>query len=381
MNETKATRYQRLRRRARVIEAACAGAALALLALTPAGGRLGDAVSQAARGAFGGGAAAALVLFVLAVVLVVDLATLPASLYVALRLNRRYRRDAELSPDDVLGTHVQALAVMMPAAVAAAAIVAGSRVAAGSWWWVMAGPLLAAGLVSALHLAPALLSRVAGVQPIERPGLVHRLEELARRANVPIARILEWRVGRAAGASALVTGAGAGRRVLVASELVQDWSDDEIAVVVAHELGHVARGDLWRALLVDVAILWAALLASQWALSVLPPSSGTSSSDLAALPLIALVAVGVWLAFTPVRHACSRAQERRADRFALALTGRPDAFTAAVRRLGSRHLAEERPSLATRWLYHRHPSVAERLDAAESFRRDQGPEWRAQADG
>ena len=91
-------------------------------------------------------------------------------------------------------------------------------------------------------------------------------------------------------------------------------------------------------------------------------------ADLAALPLIALAAGVVWLALTPVRHAQSRRHERAADRFALTLTGADDAFGAAIRRLGSHHLAEERPSLLTRWLYHRHPSVEERLAAAVAFR-------------
>jgi hypothetical protein len=32
-------------------------------------------------------------------------------------------------------------------------------------------------------------------------------------------------------------------------------------------------------------------------------------------------------------------------------------------------LAEERPSVLTRWLYHSHPSVSERLALADAYRR------------
>ena len=83
----------------------------------------------------------------------------------------------------------------------------------------------------------------------------------------------------------------------------------------------------------------------------------------------ALAAGVVWLATAPLRHALSRWQERRADTFALRLTGRPDAFQAAVKRLAAAHLAEENPSLLTRVLFHRHPSAAERLEAAAAFQR------------
>jgi hypothetical protein len=45
-----------------------------------------------------------------------------------------------------------------------------------------------------------------------------------------------------------------------------------------------------------------------------------------------------------------------------------------VRRLGAKHLAEERPSTLTRWLYHRHPPVADRLALAERYRQALSPE-------
>jgi STE24 endopeptidase len=77
----------------------------------------------------------------------------------------------------------------------------------------------------------------------------------------------------------------------------------------------------------------------------------------------------VWLLFAPVRFAQARRQERRADVFALAMTDGAEAFSSAIRRLGARHLAEERPSRVTRWLSHRHPTVAERLALADAYRR------------
>ena len=71
---------------------------------------------------------------------------------------------------------------------------------------------------------------------------------------------------------------------------------------------------------------------------------------------------------TPLRHAHSRILVRRADEFALALTGGADAFTSAIRRLGARHLSEDRPSFLTRWLFHRHPTPEQRLALAAAYR-------------
>jgi Zn-dependent protease with chaperone function len=74
----------------------------------------------------------------------------------------------------------------------------------------------------------------------------------------------------------------------------------------------------------------------------------------------------LWLAsalLAPVGYAISRAQERRADRFAIATTGNREAFLTSMRRLAASNLAEERPSrLAT--LLSSHPSIRERMAAA-----------------
>jgi STE24 endopeptidase len=238
---------------------------------------------------------------------------------------------------------------------------------AGRWWWAVAGALLAGALVAALHGAPRLLARLAEVRPIARPDLAVRLNELALKAKVPVTGVEEMLLDDAERTTAMIAGAGRSRRIFVASGLLRDWSDDEIAVIVAHELGHHASRDLWRTLVVDASVLAIALFIADRALAGAAPALGLAGpADVAALPFLTLVAGAVWLMLTPLRHAHSRLQERRADEFALALTGGAEAFSSAIRRLGDRHLVEDRPSLLTRWLYHRHPTLEQRLALART---------------
>jgi STE24 endopeptidase len=68
----------------------------------------------------------------------------------------------------------------------------------------------------------------------------------------------------------------------------------------------------------------------------------------------------------PLAHARSRAQERRADRFAITLTRNQPAFVSAMRRLAQQNLAEEKPSRLVKTFFHSHPSTAERLAIAGS---------------
>lgn len=369
MNESKATRYQRLRRRANAAGVLSAGVMLALIALSPLSSWLAQLAHAFASGLSGG--AETLVSFVTYVALVVvlwEIAALPATLYLARRVDSRYSR-SQPAIEDVLGAQVRATAIALAAALIAGGSVLLAVQIAGSWWWLVAGITLGLVRAGALGLAPALLAGLAEVRPITRPGLADRLAALARRARVPVSGIGEWHVDEDAAATALVTGVGRSRRVLVSSELARDWADEEIAVVVAHELAHHVYRDLWRALALDVTVLWMSLFAADRVLAVGSRLELSGTGDLAALPVIALVTSIVWTIATPIRHAQSRRHERRADLFALGMTDGAEAFGTAIRRLGARWLAEERPSALTRWLYYRHPSVAERLALADAYRR------------
>ena len=104
-----------------------------------------------------------------------------------------------------------------------------------------------------------LVVRFGGARPISRvrlepPVARHRASGAACRS--PSVDELPRGDGRL---TALVTGAGRSRRIFIASELIRDWSDDEVAVVAAHELGHHAHHDLWRTLALDALLLSLAL--------------------------------------------------------------------------------------------------------------------------
>lgn len=371
MNESKATRYQRATRRGHAAGLLSAGLVLSAIALTPASRQMATAARAIAAPISGlAGDAVALGVFVGLLVVAWELATLPAVVYLARRVNRTYVARASLSIEEVLGAQAGATLVALPAALLVGGTVAVAVAAGGRFWWLVAGLVLALCLAAALRLAPLVFARLADVRPLSRPELAARLRQLALQAGVPIVGIDEWVVERHAAATALVIGVGRSRRVLVSSEIARQWTDDEIAVVVAHELAHHAYRDLWSSLALDVAVLSLSLLSASLAVAAFGVRLQLGGpADLAALPLIALVAGGVWVVATPVRHALSRRHERRADVFALGITGQSDAFGAAIRRLGARHLAEERPSALTRWLYYRHPSVAERLALADAYER------------
>lgn len=361
MNESKATRYQRLRRRAGVAEAVSGVAALGLLALPPVAGGL----ARWAEAAAGGSRPGAILFFAAAVVGVWLPAVLPARLFLGLRVDGRYS-DSRPDTTAVAAAEAQAACGTLGVALLVGGTVGASMWLAPGWWWAVAGCALAGSLVLAMRTMPEVLARIAPGGPPMRPELERRLKGLAGQAGVPVTSLA---VLAGSGHPAFITGTGRTRRIFLSDELIRDWTDDEIAVVVAHEIGHHARHDLMRGAALSAATLMAGLWTADLALRRAGPALGLGGpADLGAWPLLLLVAAAVWLAATPLRHGQSRRQERLADEFALRLTGGAEAFAAVIRRLGARHLAEERPTTLTRWFFHRHPSVDERLAIASRFR-------------
>jgi Zn-dependent protease with chaperone function len=357
MNESRATRFQRGRRRSQRLGIVCGAIVLLILALTPAGDALAAKVTVSV-----GPPALSLTISLLLYTSVVLLLWEALAFAAGWGMARHDRRGTPGTLRDLYLAQSAAFLVALPAAWGLGAAVLLSWWAAGGWWWLAAAVLVGLTLGGVLHLLPGALARAAGAQPVDRPALVEALGVLARNIRVPIASIDALPPSSSVTASAMVTGAGDQRRVFIAADLMRDWSDDEISVVVAHELAHHVHHDLWMTLAMDVGVLAAGF----WLVERV--RGGAAAAGLQMLPVVAVLAGSVWLLATPVRHALSRWQERRADRFALALTGRADAFQAAIRRLAAEHLAEDRPSRATRWFHHRHPTAAERLEAARAFR-------------
>jgi len=169
-------------------------------------------------------------------------------------------------------------------------------------------------------------------------------------------------------ANAALAGLGATRRILVSDTMLAEYSDDEIEVVLAHEIAHHVHGDIWKGILFESALILAGFyLASQVLHIVAGPAGLRGVDDVAGLPLLLLAAGAVSVVMMPIAHAMSRAFERSADRFALDLTRNPDAFISAMRRLGAQNLAEEHPSRIVQWLFYSHPPIQDRIATAQAF--------------
>jgi STE24 endopeptidase len=234
-------------------------------------------------------------------------------------------------------------------------------------WWLPAAAGFAAIIILIANLFPVLLLPIFyRVTPLSRETLRTRLLALADRARMPAVNAFEWHLGaRTKKANAMLAGLGRTRRILVSDTLLADYSDEEIEVILAHELGHHAHADIWRGIAFEAVLSLVGFYVAARLLDGGAHLAGLSGPwDIAGLPLLLLALGAVSLILVPAANALSRWQERRADAYALRLTENHGAFISAMRRLAAQNLAEEHPSTLARLLFYTHPPVSERIAAA-----------------
>jgi STE24 endopeptidase len=373
-NETRAARYHRARVRAGA--GALAASVLVLLLCGPWGaGPWLAARLQAMTSGWPFAGALATALFVALVLAIAHAARFPFDRHRDWALDQRYGL-ARTAPAAWRRGHLRGAVAGIALGVAAALVVRGTWAWAGAARW-----LGAAAIFFAVHLAwtvaaPLLLVVFGGLRPLRRPSLAARLEALARRAGAPVA-VREWRGGDdTTRAHAALAGLGRTRQIILSDTLVETLGDDEIEVVVAHELAHHVHGDVWRAaawrlvalpltlFAAAAALAWLGAPLGAWPLApAADPAWGAGTASLAWLPLGAAAALLTHRILDPIGLALSRRRELAADAFAVRLTGGADAFVTSMRRLSQTNLVDDEPPPLARILSS-HPPVRQRVLAA-----------------
>jgi STE24 endopeptidase len=308
--------------------------------------------------------------YVVLLSLVNEIVALPLAFYSGFVLERRYG----LSNESLRGwaiDQVKSFGVGLALGGSAAQLIYWSIAASPERWWLIAGAMFALVIVVLTNLAPVvLLPLFYSMKPLSRDALASRLLRLADRAGARVLGAYEWGLGeKTKKANAALAGIGNTRRILVSDTMLAEYTDDEIEVVLAHELAHHVHGDIWKGMAFQIGLIVAGFfLAARVLAALVVPLGLTGPDDVAGLPLLLIAAGAVSLVMVPIAHAMSRAFERKADRFALDLTHNPSAFISAMRRLGAQNLAEDQPSRLVQLLFYSHPPLRERIAAAEAFR-------------
>ncbi len=232
------------------------------------------------------------------------------------------------------------------------------------FWWLVTWVLALAFTVVAGYLAPVvILPLFYKVRRLDDAELRERLSELARRANVPVMGVYEFRSSpKTERGTAAVAGLGSTRRVLLSDHITRDYSADEVEGILAHELAHHVQGDSRISLLISaVSSLLALYLADLFVRSTMTLLGVSELAQVANLPLFVLFGSVYSMALGPLTRGISRWREAKADRLGASLCGRPRALASALVKLHDQNLSDASPPRPVEVLFYTHPAGKKRV--------------------
>ena len=236
----------------------------------------------------------------------------------------------------------------------------------GRGWWVPGAAVVVAFGVLTTYASPVVIDPLFNkFTPLEEGDVRASVLQLAEEAGVDVGEVYEIDASRrTTAANAYVAGLGSTKRVVLYDTLLEDFSFEEVRLVVAHELAHVANRD------VPNGLLYLALVAPFGMLAVarLTEALGGREPGARVIPAAALALAIVVPSVTAVSNQLSRAVEARADADAMRLTGEAEAQIGFQRRIAVKNVSDPDPPAWAHFLFGTHPTTLERIGAAEARR-------------
>jgi len=242
---------------------------------------------------------------------------------------------------------------------------------APEYWWLIAWAAFLGLFVLLAQIAPVVLFPIFyKFEPLDNDELKARLVALSERAGTRVRGVYKWNLSeKSKKANAALTGLGNTRRIILADTLLENYSPDEIEAVLAHELGHHVHNHILKSIGVQAGVTLLGFWAANWTLhyAIERWHMFETLSDFANLPLLVLVSTVLSFLLMPALNAFSRYNERQADRYAFRSIPHIEPFISSMNKLAEQNLAERTPSKWVEWLFHSHPAIARRVEAAEAW--------------
>jgi STE24 endopeptidase len=235
----------------------------------------------------------------------------------------------------------------------------------GSWWWIPGAGAFTAIVALVVFAGPYLTTDLEPPNDPELERTYERYESVQGVDGIPL------RVERVSGdtsqANAYAFGLGPSARVVLWDTLLDGrFSNREVDVVMAHELGHQSSDHIAK------GIGWFAVFALPGAFVLMVATRRRGGmGEPAAVPLALLVAAVLQLAAAPAQNVISRRMESEADWKALSTTHDPAAARGLFKEFAVTSLGDPSPPTWAYVLLQTHPTLAQRVAMANAWARRQ----------
>lgn len=239
------------------------------------------------------------------------------------------------------------------------------------YWWLVVWAFFLIFSLFLMVISPYVLEPLFNkYTPLEEGPLTERIKILAAKAGIKVSRVFKMDASkRSRHTNAYFTGIGKVKRIVLYDTLLEKMTDDEVAAVLAHELGHWKKKHIFKRLIISEAMALPAAYAA-FILVKQPVLINwfhlSQESLMAKLVIIALLAGLIMFPVSPLFSWYSRKHEREADDYAVDLTGEPQALRSALIKLSKDNLSNLHPHSWYAAFHYSHPPVVQRLARLEN---------------
>jgi STE24 endopeptidase len=305
------------------------------------------------------------VLFVVGLLYLETIVSIPFSLYKNFRIENRYGFNtmtgrlwlSDLAKSTIIST------ILLTIVVASALYLV--RVSP-EWWWLWVWLVFLLFSIFLMYISPYLIEPLFfKFEPVQSERLEEDIRTLVEKAGLKVDSVFQVDASkRSRHSNAYFSGIGRVKRIVLFDTLLESMNRREILAVLAHEVGHWKKKHvLKRIVLTEIVALGTFFLAYKLiAWDGLPGVIGLKHGSFY-VRLVILGFLGSLLMFplTPVLSFLSRRHEWEADSFACELIERPLDLAGALIKLSKENLANLHPHPLYAAFYYSHPPVVERV--------------------
>lgn len=310
-----------------------------------------------------------LLLFVLIVGIAETVISSPVSYYSGFYLEHKYHLSNQ-SFWNWIKEGLKSVAVSLPIALPILLFFFYCLKTFGTQWWLPVSVALFIVTVVLARLAPVLIMPLFyKFVPLEEGSMKAKILALCGKVGVRVEGIFTFNLSKnTKKANAAFTGIGRSKRIILGDTLVQNFNDEEVETIFAHELGHYTMKHIWLMMAIGTVNSFLGLfLTAQLYATSLSWLGFERPDQIGALPLLTLWLGLYSLISSPISNSISRKNEYSADRYAVETTLNKKAFLNALRKLAGINLAETSPPAVVEFLFHSHPSIEKRIRSIEAL--------------
>lgn len=240
----------------------------------------------------------------------------------------------------------------------------------GNFWWLPFSIILfLISVVLAKILPIIILPLFYKVTPIDDEDLKIRIIKLSENVKMNVENVFKFDMSKnTKKANAAFTGMGKTKKIILGDTLLENFSNDEIEVILAHEIGHYKHKHITKNIIISTIFSFLTFFLMAFLYQNTIYLFGFNAiTEVAALPILSLWAVLIGIIQSPITNGISRKFEYDADTYAVKETQKGDVFIEALKKLNEQNLGDAEPHPFIEWYSYSHPSIKKRVAFIESL--------------